>query len=171
MGVRKVGPPKISSSRQVEEENPQGRADDLASTLLLATDTPVLLAPAMNVRMWTHAATRRNRAVLEGDGIGFVGPEDLLMITHALGHSICPTPPSLPPRVPPALSPLRERSQRLVPRLHEAHQGRASRRKVLRCWPGAPAPCRYSMSPSLGEYVARGFAMRAGGRGDRHRRH
>ena len=51
-----------------------GRADDLASTLLLATDTPVLLAPAMNVRMWHHAATQRNLATLHGDGIHFVGP-------------------------------------------------------------------------------------------------
>jgi len=53
-----------------------GHADDLAATLLLATDTPVLLAPAMNVRMWQHAATQRNMAALEGDGIGFVGPDD-----------------------------------------------------------------------------------------------
>ena len=54
----------------------QGHADDLASTLLLATDTPVLVAPAMNVRMWQHRATRRNRATLEDDGILFVGPND-----------------------------------------------------------------------------------------------
>ncbi|WP_415919175.1 bifunctional phosphopantothenoylcysteine decarboxylase/phosphopantothenate--cysteine ligase CoaBC [Tateyamaria sp. SN6-1] len=54
----------------------QGRADDLASTLLLATDTPVMVAPAMNVRMWTHAATRRNRDQLIADGITFVGPND-----------------------------------------------------------------------------------------------
>ena len=52
-----------------------GRADDLASTLLLATDTPVLMAPAMNVRMWEHAATQRNLATLRGDGVAFVGPE------------------------------------------------------------------------------------------------
>jgi len=51
-----------------------GLANDLASTLLLATDKPVLVAPAMNVRMWEHAATRRNRETLEGDGIRFVGP-------------------------------------------------------------------------------------------------
>ncbi len=51
-----------------------GRADDLASTLLLATDTPVLLAPSMNVRMWHHAATQRNLATLRGDGIGVIGP-------------------------------------------------------------------------------------------------
>ena len=54
----------------------QGRAEDLASTLLLATDTPVLVAPAMNVRMWEHAATQRNIATLRGDGIRFVGPNE-----------------------------------------------------------------------------------------------
>jgi phosphopantothenoylcysteine decarboxylase/phosphopantothenate--cysteine ligase len=54
----------------------QGRAVDLASTLLLATDTPVLVAPAMNVRMWTHPATQRNITVLHGDGVRFVGPDE-----------------------------------------------------------------------------------------------
>lgn len=54
----------------------QGAANDLASTLLLATDTPVLLAPAMNVRMWQHPATQRNIATLHGDGITMVGPND-----------------------------------------------------------------------------------------------
>ncbi|SLN14369.1 Coenzyme A biosynthesis bifunctional protein CoaBC [Roseivivax jejudonensis] len=53
-----------------------GHADDLASTLLMATDTPVLIAPAMNVRMWDHAATRRNRATLAADGVTSVGPND-----------------------------------------------------------------------------------------------
>jgi phosphopantothenoylcysteine decarboxylase/phosphopantothenate--cysteine ligase len=53
-----------------------GRAEDLASTLLLATDTPVLAAPAMNVRMWEHPATRRNLAQLAADGIRFVGPNE-----------------------------------------------------------------------------------------------
>ncbi|MCD7110171.1 bifunctional phosphopantothenoylcysteine decarboxylase/phosphopantothenate--cysteine ligase CoaBC [Rhizobium sp. DKSPLA3] len=52
----------------------QGLTDDLASTILLATDRPVLLAPAMNPKMWSHPATRRNRETLAGDGIGFVGP-------------------------------------------------------------------------------------------------
>ena len=54
----------------------QGLADDLASTLLLATDTPVLIAPAMNVRMWEHPATQRNLALLRGDGIRVVGPNE-----------------------------------------------------------------------------------------------
>ncbi len=51
-----------------------GHADDLASTVLLATDRTVLVAPAMNPRMWMHPATRRNYATLAGDGIHFVGP-------------------------------------------------------------------------------------------------
>ncbi|OYX23950.1 MAG: bifunctional phosphopantothenoylcysteine decarboxylase/phosphopantothenate synthase [Rhodobacterales bacterium 32-66-7] len=53
-----------------------GRADDLASTLLLATDKRVLVAPAMNVRMWGHPATMRNLGVLRGDGVLVVGPDD-----------------------------------------------------------------------------------------------
>jgi phosphopantothenoylcysteine decarboxylase/phosphopantothenate--cysteine ligase len=52
-----------------------GHADDLASAVLMATDKPVLIAPAMNPRMWDHPATRRNRAVLAGDSIHMVGPE------------------------------------------------------------------------------------------------
>ncbi len=51
-----------------------GLANDLASAVLLATDKPVLLAPAMNPRMWSHKATKRNRETLKGDGIAFVGP-------------------------------------------------------------------------------------------------
>jgi phosphopantothenoylcysteine decarboxylase / phosphopantothenate---cysteine ligase len=51
-----------------------GLANDLASTLLLATDTPVLIAPAMNVRMWDHPATQRNLAQLVADGVHVVGP-------------------------------------------------------------------------------------------------
>jgi phosphopantothenoylcysteine decarboxylase/phosphopantothenate--cysteine ligase len=51
-----------------------GRADDLASAILLATRAPVLLAPAMNPAMWSHPATRRNVATLVADGVRFVGP-------------------------------------------------------------------------------------------------
>ncbi|MHC1547143.1 bifunctional phosphopantothenoylcysteine decarboxylase/phosphopantothenate--cysteine ligase CoaBC [Phyllobacterium sp. K27] len=51
-----------------------GLANDLASAVLLATDKPVLIAPAMNPKMWDHAATRRNRLTLEKDGIRFIGP-------------------------------------------------------------------------------------------------
>jgi phosphopantothenoylcysteine decarboxylase/phosphopantothenate--cysteine ligase len=51
-----------------------GHADDLATAVLLATDKPVLVAPAMNPRMWLHPATRRNVETLRRDGIRFVGP-------------------------------------------------------------------------------------------------
>jgi phosphopantothenoylcysteine decarboxylase/phosphopantothenate--cysteine ligase len=51
-----------------------GHADDLASAVLMATDKPVLVAPAMNPRMWQHPATRRNVDLLAADGIAFVGP-------------------------------------------------------------------------------------------------
>jgi phosphopantothenoylcysteine decarboxylase/phosphopantothenate--cysteine ligase len=54
----------------------QGLAADLASTLLLATDKKILVAPAMNVRMWLHPATQRNIAILRQDGVLFVGPDD-----------------------------------------------------------------------------------------------
>lgn len=53
-----------------------GQANDLATTLLLATDTPVMIAPAMNVRMWDHPATQRNLAVLREDGVTVVGPNE-----------------------------------------------------------------------------------------------
>jgi len=53
-----------------------GLANDLASTVLLATDKRVLVAPAMNVRMWQHPATRRNLATLRADGTHFVGPDE-----------------------------------------------------------------------------------------------
>jgi len=63
-----------------------GLADDLATTLLLATDKPVLMAPAMNVRMWGHAATRRNIATLKADGVAFVGPEEGPMACGEFGE-------------------------------------------------------------------------------------
>jgi len=53
-----------------------GLAGDLASTTLLATDKPVLMAPAMNVRMWRHAATQRNLSLLKADGVSFIGPDE-----------------------------------------------------------------------------------------------
>ncbi|ETX15170.1 phosphopantothenate synthase [Roseivivax halodurans JCM 10272] len=63
----------------------QGHADDLASTLLMATDTRVMIAPAMNVRMWEHAATRRNREILAKDGVLSVGPNDGSMACGEFG--------------------------------------------------------------------------------------
>jgi phosphopantothenoylcysteine decarboxylase/phosphopantothenate--cysteine ligase len=62
-----------------------GLAGDLASTTLLATDKPVLMAPAMNLRMWEHAATQRNLATLKADGVSFVGPDDGAMACGEFG--------------------------------------------------------------------------------------
>ncbi len=62
-----------------------GLAGDLASTTLLATDKPVLMAPAMNVRMWEHAATQRNLSVLKADGVSFVGPDEGAMACGEYG--------------------------------------------------------------------------------------
>ena len=63
-----------------------GHANDLASTTLLATDKPVLMAPAMNVRMWEHAATQRNLATLKDDGVLFVGPDEGAMACGEYGE-------------------------------------------------------------------------------------
>jgi len=62
-----------------------GLADDLATTVLLATDKPVLAAPAMNVRMWTHAATQDNVETLRNRGVHFVGPNDGVMACNEYG--------------------------------------------------------------------------------------
>ena len=101
-----------------------GRADDLASTLLLATDKVILAAPAMNLRMWLHPATQRNLALLKGDGVRIVGPDDgdmacgeygpgrmsepdaiLAAIEAALdGETVLPLPPGVGVRGPKPLA-------------------------------------------------------------------
>jgi len=63
-----------------------GMADDLAATVLLATDKPVLVAPAMNVRMWMHAATQANMTTLKARGIQVVGPEEGAMACNEFGY-------------------------------------------------------------------------------------
>jgi phosphopantothenoylcysteine decarboxylase/phosphopantothenate--cysteine ligase len=72
-----------------------GLANDLASTALLATDKPVLMAPAMNVRMWQAAATRRNLAALMADGVRFVGPDEGAMACGEFGPGRLAEPPAI----------------------------------------------------------------------------
>jgi phosphopantothenoylcysteine decarboxylase / phosphopantothenate---cysteine ligase len=72
-----------------------GLADDLATTLLLATDKRVLAAPAMNVRMWLHPATRRNLDRLKDDGVLFVGPESGSMACGEFGPGRMAEPPAI----------------------------------------------------------------------------
>lgn len=69
-----------------------GIADDLATTLLLATDKPVLSAPAMNVRMWRHEATRRNVARLRADGVRILDPDEGEMACGEYGPGRLPEP-------------------------------------------------------------------------------
>ncbi|MEI9852632.1 MAG: bifunctional phosphopantothenoylcysteine decarboxylase/phosphopantothenate--cysteine ligase CoaBC [Sphingomonas sp.] len=72
-----------------------GIADDLATTLLLATDKPVLAAPAMNVRMWGHAATRRNVATLRADGVTVLEPDEGPMACGEYGPGRLPEPEAI----------------------------------------------------------------------------
>jgi phosphopantothenoylcysteine decarboxylase/phosphopantothenate--cysteine ligase len=72
-----------------------GLADDLASTVLLATDKPVLVAPAMNVRMWLHAATQANMATLAKRGVRVVGPVEGAMACNEFGPGRMSEPPEI----------------------------------------------------------------------------
>jgi phosphopantothenoylcysteine decarboxylase / phosphopantothenate---cysteine ligase len=72
-----------------------GIADDLATTLLLATDKPVLVVPAMNVRMWQHRATIRNVATLRGDGITILNPDEGPMACGEYGPGRLPEPEAI----------------------------------------------------------------------------
>ncbi len=82
-----------------------GIADDLASTLLLATDKPVLVAPAMNVRMWLHAATVANMALLASRGIHVVGPDEGAMACNEYGPGRLAEPPAILGAIEALLSP------------------------------------------------------------------
>lgn len=72
-----------------------GIADDLATTLLLATDKPVIVAPAMNVRMWLHAATQRNVAQLKADGVAVIEPAEGDMACGEYGPGRLPEPAAI----------------------------------------------------------------------------
>ena len=81
-----------------------GIADDLATTLLLATDKPVLAAPAMNVRMWLHPATQRNVATLRGDGVTVMEPDEGEMACGEYGPGRLPEPEAIKAAIERALA-------------------------------------------------------------------
>ena len=81
-----------------------GIASDLATTLLLATDKPVLAAPAMNVRMWLHPATQRNVATLKGDGITVMTPDEGPMACGEFGPGRLPEPDAIMAAIEAALN-------------------------------------------------------------------
>lgn len=76
-----------------------GVADDLATTLLLATDKPVVAAPAMNVRMWQHSATQRNIAQLKADGVRILEPDEGEMACGEFGPGRLPEPQDIVERL------------------------------------------------------------------------
>lgn len=80
-----------------------GIANDLATTLLLATDRPVVIAPAMNVRMWQHTATKRNVEQLKADGITVLDPDEGPMACGEYGPGRLPEPPDILARIKPML--------------------------------------------------------------------
>jgi phosphopantothenoylcysteine decarboxylase/phosphopantothenate--cysteine ligase len=82
-----------------------GIADDLATTLLLATDKQVLAAPAMNVRMWQHAATQRNVATLRTDGVTVLDPDEGPMACGEFGPGRLPEPEAILRAIEDALAP------------------------------------------------------------------
>jgi phosphopantothenoylcysteine decarboxylase/phosphopantothenate--cysteine ligase len=91
-----------------------GLADDLATAVLLATDKPVLVAPAMNVRMWQHAATVANCALLERRGVAFVGPDEGPMACNEYGPGRLSEPPAILAAIEAVLSPARPLAGRHV---------------------------------------------------------
>jgi len=91
-----------------------GLAGDLASTLLLATDKPVLVAPAMNVRMWQHAATQANVALLASRGVHSVGPDEGAMACNEYGPGRLAEPPAILAAIEALLAPQASLSGRHV---------------------------------------------------------
>ncbi len=126
-----------------------GLADDLATTLLLATDKPVLAAPAMNVRMWDHAATRRNVAQLRGDGITVIEPDEGPMACGEFGAGRLPEPPAIADAIDAALA-----GHAAVP----ARQRLAGQRMLVTAGPTHEPidPVRYIANRSSGR---QGFAI------------
>ena len=82
-----------------------GLADDLAATVLLATDKPVLVAPAMNVRMWEHPATQANMALLRARGVHVVGPDEGAMACNEYGFGRFAEPPAIRDAIADLLAP------------------------------------------------------------------
>lgn len=123
-----------------------GLANDLASTTLLATDKPVLMAPAMNVRMWEHPATRRNLETLRRDGVLFVGPDEGAMACGEYGPGRMAEPAAIFEAVMAALRP--------------AGQPLAGRRAIVTAGPTAEPidPVRLITNRSSGK---QGYAIAA----------
>jgi len=132
-----------------------GLANDLASTALLATDKPVLMAPAMNVRMWEHPAVRRNLETLKADGVAFVGPDEGAMACGEYGPGRMAEPDAI--------------AEAVLARLGDAPAGAgalAGRKAVVTAGPTQEPldPVRYLANRSSGKqgYAVAGALARLG---------
>jgi phosphopantothenoylcysteine decarboxylase/phosphopantothenate--cysteine ligase len=111
-----------------------GICDDLATTLLLATDKPVLCAPAMNVRMWLHPATRRNVAQLRADDVIVMEPDEGLMACGEFGPGRLPEPDAIVAAIEDALQrpiPARLLNVAPAPASNPSYSGPLSGRKIV----------------------------------------
>ncbi|OYW87896.1 MAG: bifunctional phosphopantothenoylcysteine decarboxylase/phosphopantothenate synthase [Sphingobium sp. 32-64-5] len=138
-----------------------GLADDLATTLLLATDKPVLAVPAMNVRMWNHPATGRNLAQLEADGIHIMQPDEGEMACGEWGPGRLPDPLAILGEIRRLLSPGQPAERVGMPPLLEDQKRPLTGRHVLVT--AGPThepidPVRYIANRSSGK---QGFAIAA----------
>ena len=119
-----------------------GIADDLATTLLLATDKPVMVVPAMNVRMWEHPATQRNVAALMGDGLIVLDPDEGAMACGEFGPGRLPEPEAIWAAICQMLS--LDRSELALdlrqPKEEEAGLGGLSAGLISRTTPSLPPP-------------------------------
>ncbi|HET6537650.1 MAG TPA: bifunctional phosphopantothenoylcysteine decarboxylase/phosphopantothenate--cysteine ligase CoaBC [Sphingopyxis sp.] len=138
-----------------------GIADDLATTLLLATDKPVLAVPAMNVRMWLHPATQRNAAQLRADGVQILDPDEGDMACGEYGPGRLPEPAAIHDAIVARLAAgpmdgLPSPTDFVAPR----HRPLAGRRILITAGPTHEAidPVRYIANRSSGK---QGYALAA----------
>ena len=111
-----------------------GLCDDLATTLLLATDKPVLCAPAMNVRMWLHPATQRNVARLRADDVIVMEPDEGMMACGEFGPGRLPEPDAIVAAIEEALErpiPARLLGVSPAPASNPAYAGPLTGRKII----------------------------------------
>ncbi len=145
-----------------------GLANDLATTLLLATDKPVLAVPAMNVRMWFHAATQRNVAQLRGDGVTVMEPDQGEMACGEYGPGRLPEPEAIAARIRAMLGGGDSQLQAQPDFAGENHRPLYGKHVLITAGPTHEAidPVRYIANRSSGKqgYAIAAAAAEAGGR-------
>lgn len=136
-----------------------GLADDLASTLLLATDTPILIAPSMNVRMWEHPATQANLKTLQARGVLTVGPEEGDMACGEYGYGRLAEPETITQEIVRQM-PANPRVESTPPLALTGPQALRGRRVVVTSGPTHEPidPVRYIANRSSGK---QGYAIAA----------